>query len=1210
MPQPSSTVQNNMANAALDERAFQSDMAEFAQAQDDVKLDSFISQFSNAGAAAQPAEGTTAPDAMPAITAPMPTAQPGNTVPVPTAENTPKEDVTMGVARDVAMGVMQSPREVVRGATRGVNEMLDTVGITKVRNELKYFLRLPTVQILDQEGHLAFDIKSYDQVDRNRPALPVIAKPKVETVTGKGIEAISQFMVGFKGVDKALKGIKLLAAGEKAVEGAAAATKAVEATKAAKAAKTAKTVAEQAAKGAAADVLAFDEQDKRLSNLMQEVPALQNPITEYLAANPADSFAEAKFKQAVEGLGLGAVTEGVVRGVGLMKSLRDVKGKVKPDPTGGLMVDDATAAGLDLNKQKFDFLGDPESADLILQRQVDNEVQRVGGKITRASQQTQGATPEGIVEGVKGQNALVPERKFEINFARIEGPDDIKNLMDVMANSPQLQKSLQTATRGVRDNRTTLTAATDIDGFSDLMTRRSGNAFNAEQVVAARKVYYDTTEKLMEAAKRAANPAASDIDQFNFRKMIAIHHAVQKEFLGVRAEAGRALQAWSIPVGGSGPERVKMLEQVLDEFGGPEASKDLAKRIAAAGNRLTTDQLNAITTKAWGARTLDAASEAWTLGLLTNPTTHVVNMTSNMLTALSLGGERLMAAGVKDSGIPIQEGLAYFHGLMQAQKEAFANAAKAFRTGEVGMGMGKVELPRVRATSQETLQATGFMEPFGVAMDYYGQMLSKYAGGALAAGDEYAKTMLYQAQLKALATRQAVAKGLQGQEMKKFIADTAANPSQQMRADAIQFANYGTYTKELGKTGQGIQRMIAANPGLRFIAPFIRTPVNIFKYTFERTPLAFMSKQFREDFVAGGVRGAQAKAKLGMGASIMAMGVDMSMNGQITGAGPADPKTRAALRRTGWQPYSIKIGDTYYSYARFEPLATILGMSADMSEILSNYEAYDIQQQDTVDKLGVAMVTAIGNQVVGKTFLSGFADLTELFADPARYGPQYLQRYAGSIVPAGVAAIERAIDPQMEYVFNEMDAIKSRIPGLSSQVPNKQNIWGEDIKSFYPSEKNALVATAQQAASLFNPVYYSSKRGEPIDDFMLKNGFDIDMPDKIQAFDGVKLNLRDYPQAYHDLVKLRGQDIKLPKYGNQNMKDFFNELVAGDTPRSITFFNHWTDAEEQQAFINKVVKDYNDAAKKVLLQKYPVLQQTLDEERTKQILLNENRGAQ
>ena len=188
-----------------------------------------------------------------------------------------------------------------------------------------------------------------------------------------------------------------------------------------------------------------------------------------------------------------------------------------------------------------------------------------------------------------------------------------------------------------------------------MMQRRVGDAFNADQITAARRVYYDTTDKLMEAARKASSPEASDIDVFNFRKMVAVHHAVQKEFMGIRAEAGRALQAWSINLGGTPSQNLRLMEQTLADFGGADVGKDLARRLSAVGD-LTTDQINAITRGGALARTGKAVEEVWTLGLLTNPQTHVVNLSSNILTTLNLGLERLAMALPKDSPVTVREG--------------------------------------------------------------------------------------------------------------------------------------------------------------------------------------------------------------------------------------------------------------------------------------------------------------------------------------------------------------------------------------------------------------------------------------------------------------------------------------------------------------------------------------------------------------------------
>jgi hypothetical protein len=455
-----------------------------------------------------------------------------------------------------------------------------------------------------------------------------------------------------------------------------------------------------------------------------------------------------------------------------------------------------------------------------------------------------------------------------------------------------------------------------------------------------------------------------------------------------------------------------------------------------------------------------------------------------------------------------------------------------------------------------------------------------------------------------------MAKDLDGDVFRKHVAQLTDDPSDAMRADALDFANYATFTKELGKTGQDIQRVISRNPGLRFVVPFLKTPTNIFKFTYERTPLAFASAKIREDIAAGGVRKSMALAKVGMGSMIMMAGTDFAIQGKITGAGPSDHKQRAALRRTGWQPYSIKLGDTYYSYSRFEPVATIMGIAADMTELLTNYESYDMAAQSDIEELSTAVVAAIGNQVVGKTFMKGFADVTEALSDPQRNADRLLNRYAGSFIPAAVAGVERALSPEMSYAWTAMDQIKSRIPGLSKDAARRLNIWGEEVKTFYPDEDSMLKASAQRLGSLMNPIYYSKSQDAPVDRFLLRNGFSINMPTKMQNFDGIRIDLKEYPKIYERLVELRGKDQTLTKYFDQNMQETFETLFDGTDPRSVVFFSEFKDFDEQQNMINQVVTDYQSAAKKQLLDEFPVLNQIIEEERGKEADLNINRGGE
>jgi len=1142
-------------------------------------------------------------------------------------------DVAGAVGKDVGLGVRQAPRRIGRGAVKGVNSML---GLIDSVTDLT-----PTITMMDEEGNTSYPRfitqgmwekrmtknvnrkidahnkevgwKEKDKVDLNAaPSLPNLAPAKDASVTGDAIEGISQFLVGLKAVDKI--GAAAKAAGAVKVgqflQGSGAASSIV--------------------KGSLADLLAFDQHEQRLSDVIQRVPALQNPVTEWLAGDDNDGVLEGKVKQAIEGAVGNTLGEALFRGIKFVKQGKDAAKQMAAD---GVTIDDLVAKSVDdvngvqVNAQHFADIGDADNAELVIKKfhkEADivkggaDQVKKVGAKLDQAAKEA-GNVPAGQVAGTTPSIGGKPE--IQINFARINGEEDIKKVMQQLANDPDLAPSVQAARRGTQTTEMTLKGAEDVDGFDELLTRRTGEAFNDQQIVAARKVYYDTTNKLLELAEKASSPTATDMDQFMFRKMMSVHHAVQKEMLGARAEAGRALRAWSIPLEGTGGQRVKDIETMLNEFGGAEATKDLAKRLTAISKTggLTTAQINAVTNGGALARTSKALINVWQMGLLTSPRTHVVNVTSNTMTGLLLGAEKFSASLMGDTPIKAREAVEYYIGYLGSFKEALVNAGHAFKTGQTGMGLGKIDLPPINPASREILDPEGKAGMFSKALAMYGETLNRVVGGGLAAGDEFAKTTLYRGQLRALATRQGIAQGLDGDALKKFIADGVTNPDAYIKSDAMEFAAYGTYTNALEGGGAAVQKFVAKVPAARLVVPFVRTPINIFKFTFSRTPLGLISQQMRDDLAAGGVKRSQALAKLGTGTSVMMLGTDFALNGNITGAGPTDPETRSRLRSAGWRPYSIKIGDEYYSYSRFDPFATWLGMSADMTEIMTNYEAYDVKAQEEIDQLVTAGVAAISNQVVGKTFLQGIADMTQVLSDSKRYGPQYLQQYAGSLVPAGVADIERAVSPEVEQVFNMMDAIKARIPGLSDAVPKRRNTYGEVIKNYTPGE--GWDGVPERLMTMINPVLHSDPNApdQKLDQWFLSNGVDgPNMPRKTQEFEDPRsfgrvkasIDMREYPEIYDRFLELRGQ-VKLPQYQNMTMKKYLSGLVDKKVPGSSVFFNGFaTDREKQGHIVAGIVSDYDRAIRKQLVNEFPVLQQIIIEENGKQKAMNANSGAQ
>jgi len=145
-----------------------------------------------------------------------------------------------------------------------------------------------------------------------------------KTIAGGIVEGITQFVVPFGGI---AKGLSL--AGK-------AAGKAGKASKLLAKGKTGGNITDLNWKGYLAastvtDAVAFDGQEARLSNLIQQFPQLQNPVTEFLAADPDDNQAIGRAKNVLEGLLLEAGVAGLaapfVKALGAVKARKLAKSK-------------------------------------------------------------------------------------------------------------------------------------------------------------------------------------------------------------------------------------------------------------------------------------------------------------------------------------------------------------------------------------------------------------------------------------------------------------------------------------------------------------------------------------------------------------------------------------------------------------------------------------------------------------------------------------------------------------------------------------------------------------------------------------------------------------------------------------------------------------------------------------------------------------------
>jgi hypothetical protein len=773
------------------------------------------------------------------------------------------------------------------------------------------------------------------------------------------------------------------------------------------------------------------------------------------------------------------------------------------------------------------------------------------------------------------------EPKF---MGEIETPEDIMRV--VTGTHEAFAKEQEAARRGVRSWEETAQEAKKYK-IEDLLGRKMGQALNAEQVDNARTLLVSSADTLRGMATIVRSGQANDLQKADFMRAFNVHYAIQMQLSGAAAEAGRALQIFR-KVATSDTMRVG---QIKDFLAATATNKITPESIADALSTMTTpSQVSNFVKQAKRATTWDMFQEAWINGLLSGPVTHAVNTTSNMLTALWMIPERALAAGIsRVHGGEIRGGevAAQTFGLVHGFKDGLKLAWEALKKGETSDLMGKVEQQQQRAISAKNIAqlpvikklAPNALEEGGIAaraVDALGEFI-RLPGRFLGAEDELFKSVGYRMELQAQAYRKGVAEGLEGTALSQRIRDIISDPQNlapEVHLAAIDAARYQTFTKDLGPGGKAVQTAANKIPGLKLVIPFIRTPANIMKFAAERTVLAPLMKSVRDDIAAGGARRDMALARISLGSMAMGVTAAYAAAGYITGGGPSDTSLRSHLFNTGWQPYSIKIGDTYYSYGRLEPIGMMMGLAADAVEI-----GGEIGEMES-NKVATTIVAAISKNVMSKTWLRGLSEMVHAMDDPDRYGKNYVKQFAGTAVPSAVAQVERVMYPELSDAQTALDAIKARTPGFSNDLPTRRNLWGEKIQF-----------NGGLGPDIISPIFTSKEKDRPIDKEMLRMKAPIRMPNRTQSFEGVPIKLDPY--EYEEFI-VRMNAIKLDSTG-KNLKTSLKELVTKDKD-----YKALKDDDQKERMIRANLQEAKEKAIAEMLDKSPTLRLLVDDEHRRQ----------
>lgn len=1018
-----------------------------------------------------------------------------------------------------------------------------------------------------------------------------------------------------------------------------------------------------AAAGAIADFSVFDGQQERLSNLIQSVPALANPVSEYLARDPNEGQLEGRFKNTLEGLGLGALTDGLMAGLKGISKARGLKA--------------AGASAEEVNKAMVEGFGDSKQLEMSLDsNHANTQLPATKSKesiksVARASYENGQIDVTKYVDSSEDLHALLKERQAYI--VETHGTRPVEPIEQTFSRvgtvlSGFTGKSEDSILSSLRAKATNLEESTSFGlAAVDLMKATAGEAQKYAKLVASGEASNENMLKSLAAQERLA-------------ELISISS-------GFGTLQGRALNARKY-IKGAEIQSKEIAKQLVEQFGGTGAlSKNLEKIAAAASpegvSKLVSGQLTI------GGRLLRAHNEYWINAILSGPKTSVVNALGNTFTTLYLPLEGAVGAVFRGDTNAASAFLKQYVYIAESVQESTKFAFQALKSGDgildaanktIDTQFGGKKLDAGYITNNPELASKGLVQEGKDALTSLNSTslyhLFNFTGEVarlpqrfLAGTDEFfkqlnyrsaAKTKLYfEGRVKGLdgealaasvtdgiesivtksgevyseagvyrqAIKEAESQGLEGSGKQSFIESFVKenwDPTKSALAqygDAAGFAKgvaqEATFTRELGDVGKKLQALTTNHPLLQIVMPFVRTPTNMLKFVGQRTfafskigddiqlpVLSWLHKRSLQEMSSPDrlVR-SQAMGRAVMGQAMFTSAAMLALNGKITGKGPSDENERKLLTQTGWQPYSVVLtgDDGKKSYVSFQRLDPLSTFFSLIADWSEVAARQDAHHAEPLQAVMNSALTSLAANVTNKSYLSGISQVLDALSQPDRFAPRYAKKQLGSYIPNIVAQIRGDLDGDnaLKEVRTYHDAIFSRLPGLQGQLEPKRNLMGQSVDS----------ALATTPLSAVNPFTVSPEKDDKVfaELAKLKHGFQAPSP----AYGGV-LNLLDFKSekgqsAYDRWLELHGE----VKVGGKTLHQSLEKLVSS------SFYNKLADQTTAGEFrsprvaeVERIVGLYRRASFAQTEKEYPELKQALGAYRKDQLSLRRGQQAQ
>ena len=546
------------------------------------------------------------------------------------------------------------------------------------------------------------------------------------------------------------------------------------------------------------------------------------------------------------------------------------------------------------------------------------------------------------------------------------------------------------------------------------------------------------------------------------------------------------------------------------------------------------------------------ATKMFINNLLSGPRTFVRNFVSNTGMLLAHPTKDLLAGAVNDmfihdvNGANVADAMAEFGELFTSIMDSFRLGGKylGLPLEAKNSGINPLSIGVEAARTGRSQMIPGGNSIFETIADVGGStglvhQVFEVSGRGLLGADDFFKAISYRMEMKRLARSEARVAGMTDDAA--FIDNLLANPNDEMVDAAFSISERNTFTQPLGDWGKKVQGLTSTNtrPGqlMKFIMPFVRTPINILKEVGKSTPLAYkFSNEVQAEIAKGGISAQRAVAQMAIGSASMVTAFGMVSGGLMTGGGPREFRSQLDA---GKQPYSFVIPhadgtETYISYDRIEPFGVLLGIAADIAEAAGEMSQGELMVATSTFTSSFMKLTMDRSYMSG---LSKFMEfVTSITTDTPEQAAVRMSKFstdmAANFIPFSSALNQTAqsIDDTIRENRTMMDRILRRIPGMSFTIPPRLNIFGEPAKfpTGFPMD-------------IVSPVGITRSTKDPVKLHLAELRHDIQMPDR--SMNGVDLNAEQYNE-YLGLInrKAGGSGTMKQEMGKLINSSFYKKL--------------------------------------------------------------------